>query len=348
MSSISSGSSENILKIELELLSDENNRLKQKIDQLIRENLDLKSTIYNFNLKKNNPTINKTTGTNPFQFELKGHEGSIYTTKFSPCGRYLSSTSFDKTIMLWDIHSQNSISHLKGHEMGVLDGSWSDDSSLFVSCGLDGQCIVWNFEKKVYSISLGGFIQTCMFQPNSNEIFYCGNTKKFVYGIDSRQKGKIFTFENDSMVNSLLVQSNGNFMIGDHDGYIKTMDIKTMKLIHQHRVSEAPISHFYVYEKSLLTCSYDNRFRIFDKGFQSFQLLYEYTNPSQNWPIRCCRNSHLIASGSKDNCIKIYKGETVQSIQGHTDIVYSVDFHPTLPLLASCSADSLIKCWYFE
>jgi len=87
---------------------------------------------------------------------------------------------------------------------------------------------------------------------------------------------------------------------------------------------------------------------VFDKGFQSFQLTHEYTNLSQNWPIRCCRNSHLIASGSKDHCIKIYQGENVQSIQGHSDIVYSVDFHPTLPLMASCSADSLIKCWYFE
>jgi COMPASS component SWD3 len=35
----------------------------------------------------------------------------------------------------------------------------------------------------------------------------------------------------------------------------------------------------------------------------------------------------------------------MQRLEGHTDRVYAVNFHPTEPILASCSADSTIKVW---
>jgi hypothetical protein len=37
--------------------------------------------------------------------------------------------------------------------------------------------------------------------------------------------------------------------------------------------------------------------------------------------------------------------ELVQRLEGHQDRVYAVSFHPTKPLLASCSADFTIKLW---
>lgn len=37
--------------------------------------------------------------------------------------------------------------------------------------------------------------------------------------------------------------------------------------------------------------------------------------------------------------------ELMQRLEGHTDRVYAVNFHPTEPILASCSADCTIKVW---
>mmetsp|Transcript_51957 Transcript_51957/g.86397 ORF Transcript_51957/g.86397 Transcript_51957/m.86397 type:complete len:524 (-) Transcript_51957:174-1745(-) len=60
----------------------------------------------------------------------------------------------------------------------------------------------------------------------------------------------------------------------------------------------------------------------------------------------------ILASGSADNYVYIFDvggppgtGELVQKLEGHTDRVYSVSFHPQEPILASCSADGLIKIW---
>jgi COMPASS component SWD3 len=40
------------------------------------------------------------------------------------------------------------------------------------------------------------------------------------------------------------------------------------------------------------------------------------------------------------------QGQLVQKLEGHTDRVYAVHFHPSERLLASCSADGSVKCWY--
>lgn len=64
------------------------------------------------------------------------------------------------------------------------------------------------------------------------------------------------------------------------------------------------------------------------------------------------QNALILASGSADSKIYIFDvggragtGKLLQSLEGHKDRVYGVDFHPTEPILASCSADSDIKIW---
>ncbi|KAJ3284162.1 hypothetical protein HDU79_008433 [Rhizoclosmatium sp. JEL0117] len=61
----------------------------------------------------------------------------------------------------------------------------------------------------------------------------------------------------------------------------------------------------------------------------------------------------LLATGSADPYVYLYNisatqgsNELVQRLEGHTDRVYATSFHPTEPILASCSADSTIKFWY--
>ncbi|KAJ3297003.1 DNA-directed DNA polymerase gamma mip1 [Borealophlyctis nickersoniae] len=64
-------------------------------------------------------------------------------------------------------------------------------------------------------------------------------------------------------------------------------------------------------------------------------------------------SSILLATGSADPFVYLYSvggpegtGELIQRLEGHTDRVYAVDFHPVEPILASCSADFTIKVWY--
>ncbi|SAM09249.1 hypothetical protein [Absidia glauca] len=60
--------------------------------------------------------------------------------------------------------------------------------------------------------------------------------------------------------------------------------------------------------------------------------------------------SVLLATGSADPYVYLYnvgedRSELMQRMEGHTDRVYSVNFHPTEPILASGSADFTVKIW---
>lgn len=64
------------------------------------------------------------------------------------------------------------------------------------------------------------------------------------------------------------------------------------------------------------------------------------------------QNSLILASGSADSNVYIFDvggragtGALLQTLEGHKDRVYGVDFHPNEPILVSCSADSGIKIW---
>ena len=61
--------------------------------------------------------------------------------------------------------------------------------------------------------------------------------------------------------------------------------------------------------------------------------------------------STLLATGSADSRVYIFDvssqrgAKLVQRLEGHTDRVHAVSFHPQDPLLATCSADFSIKIW---
>lgn len=59
--------------------------------------------------------------------QLLGHQGEVFTNKFSKCGNYLASAGFDREILIWDIFDKNAknLCAFKGHKNTVLDLHWS-------------------------------------------------------------------------------------------------------------------------------------------------------------------------------------------------------------------------------
>lgn len=71
------------------------------------------------------------------------------------------------------------------------------------------------------------------------------------------------------------------------------------------------------------------------------------------WETRSIiENKMILATGSADGCVYVFdvggragSGNLLQKLDEHSDRVYSVDFHPSEPILVSCSADHGIKIW---
>lgn len=78
---------------------------------------------------------------------IDAHWFTIHKLKSNPSGRFLVSTSMDKTIRIWDVHSFNLlkvIDHVKfeGHKSAVNSCLWLTDDT-FVSCSDDTSIKCW-------------------------------------------------------------------------------------------------------------------------------------------------------------------------------------------------------------
>jgi len=85
---------------------------------------------------------------------LTGHEGTVWSLAFSPCGNYLASSSDDQTIRIWqrvEKYKWEFNTSLQGHDRSIYSISWAkgtDDSlGRLASAGGDGKINVWELRR---------------------------------------------------------------------------------------------------------------------------------------------------------------------------------------------------------
>lgn len=460
-------SSDSYYKNQLETLSKENKLLKNKLDTLERENKDLKKSIYDLSVRYDGILHQLGKATSPFnidsiyegseidasseqiqgtttsrktderhffhKYSLKGHTAAVYAVHFSPCGKYLATGSFDKTVRLWDTGNQREAAVLAGHTHSVSELAWSHDSGELVSGSIDRSARLWDVSRStvVNKYLTSGFVQSVAFHPTDRNIFFVGNTAKHILVFDRRQfdtAASVAIFENDSMINSLYVYRDGHHLLsGDANGCLRVWDtrLNTLAPIIPGRCEDddgidegcgecidtplativqggcvdsrageggkKPISHIHVSRgendegRYLGVNSYDNVVRVYDRCTMGPLSTMVLTNThtgykNKNWPIKSAffvgkhfnsstksqsdpdskddeeedaadiHGSLLLATGSADTSAYIFDsakrgGALLQRLDGHSDKVYAVDFHPADPVLASCSADFTVRVW---
>jgi WD40 repeat protein len=76
---------------------------------------------------------------------IKGHQQSVSSVSFSPDGQTLATSSYDKTIVLWDIKTGKE-KHSLPHQGFVLSMSFSPDGKTLAAGGEDTMVTLWNVE----------------------------------------------------------------------------------------------------------------------------------------------------------------------------------------------------------
>lgn len=291
---------------------------------------------------------------------LNQHQQLVIDLAWSPDSASLISASYDHTVRHWDVETSQLLQTFE------LDG--------FVqTVAIDGQdpCIYYAGTSKKVIHLLDSRVSTEQKWENESMVnavhvdpqgylVLTGDARGMIKSWDRRKGQCIEELTNDashhpiSHLNSteegqfLAVNSYDNVLrVYDRDPKFSSSNMELVGFMTGHKNKNWPIkSAFFTgtgntYVLQLPSPRFSTRKST--DGDMEEHFTTEKARDSSLDPI-------LLATGSADSRIYLYDVQIggqrlVQQIEGHSDRVYCVDFHPTEPILASASADCSVKIW---
>ncbi|XP_056162155.1 transcriptional corepressor LEUNIG-like isoform X1 [Syzygium oleosum] len=244
--------------------------------------------------------------------KLEEHSQSITDARFSARMPRFATSSADKTVRVWDADNPDySLRTFTGHSFSVtsLDfHPWKDD--LICSCDNNIEIRYWSIKSgRCVGVIKGG--SSCMrFQPRVGR-FLAAVAKNVVSILDvETQVCRMKLQGHEGTVNTVCWDSTGEHLASVSDDLVKVWKIGSggnaecvHELISAENKSHACVFHPTHPSAAIIACS--ENLELWDIAENK-----KVTLRAHNEPISCLAASSvngLIASASRDNCIKIWK-----------------------------------------
>lgn len=290
---------------------------------------------------------------------LTGHEGEIFTAKFSPEGQFIASSGNDRLIFLWNVYGDCDNFHtMKGHTGAVMQLHFSTDGMTLFTASTDKTVAIWDLQVGARIKRLKGhqsFVNSCDVARRGPQLVCSGADDGTIKLWDSRKKGALQTFQNTYQVTSVVFNDTAEqIMSGGIDNDIKIWDLRKNDILYRMKGhTDTPTGMELSQDGSyLLSTAMDNTVRIWDvrpfapqercvKMFQGNQHTVEKNL------LRCAwsQDGSKIAAGSGDRYVYVWNTTSRQilyKLPGHAGSVNEVDFHPHEPIVLSASSDKKI------
>ncbi len=266
---------------------------------------------------------------------LRGHTSEINRIAWSPNGRMLASSSFDKTIKLWSPQAGQAEYLTVSHTGATYGVAWSPDGQAFASCSQDKRVVVWNMQK-----------QTLLFTMREQTLLSVGEHSGNVYDIawvldnaclascSADQTIKLWDMDMDMGMYYLHPKSRRPIQLKGHASEIFCLAHAPKRGILASGSSKGPIR---TWDVSLT--------------YKGYPLLSLRGHTAAVYSLAWSPDGVLLASCSEDHTVRLWKPETEQQLhilEGHTDAVTSVSFSFDGRLLASKSRDGTIRLWHTD
>ena len=258
---------------------------------------------------------------------LRGHTDGVLSAEFSPDGCLLATSSLDGTMRLWslaDVHNPTPVGNVRADPENVFAVSLSPDGRTAATGGANQKIQLWDITEPRYP--------TPIFEPLS-------------------QSDRILdlSFSPDG---SYLAAAAGEIVtlwrIGDDRHCERVGAIQG----HDSRVTGVVFSRD---RHILATSSADQTVKLWDyRRHKSGQPLSSLSTPTVLETLAISPDNQTLAAAGHDGAIRLWtiidprRPALFATLNGHSDGVNSVVFHPSLPFLASAGSDGSVRLWMLD
>ncbi|GMT05154.1 hypothetical protein PENTCL1PPCAC_27328, partial [Pristionchus entomophagus] len=291
---------------------------------------------------------------------LNGHEGEIYTARFSPDGQSIASAGFDQNILLWNVYGEcDNYSTLKGHTGAIMDVHWSTDSDNLFSCATDKMVRVWDMATGQCIRKMRGHndIVNSLHPARRGPQLICtasddGTVKVF----DTRRKEAVKSYDcNGFQQTAVTFNDTAEQVIsGSIDNDIRVFDLRRDDIAYVLRGHTDTITGLALSPDGshLLSNSMDCSARMWDvrpyaPAERCTRVFLGHQHNFEKNLLKCAwsADSYRVSCGSSDRYVYVWEVSSkkiIYKLPGHQGSVNAVDFHPKEPILLSAGSDKKI------
>jgi WD40 repeat protein len=138
-------------------------------------------------------------------FTLRGHAATLSSVAFSPDGKRLAISGFDRSIGIWDVAKRKQSITIKGHADAVWNVAFSPDGKSLVSSSRDSTIKVWDASVNPEALILDGGLSVAI-SPDNTKIASSTGSRTQIWEL--RTGNRIRSF--DGPASSVAFSPDGN------------------------------------------------------------------------------------------------------------------------------------------
>jgi WD40 repeat protein len=314
-----------------------------------------------------------------------GHEGAVYSARFSPDGNLVATGGYDNLVMIWnpsevfpaDINArlkdepeqQSKFVRLSGHNGPVRSVAFSPNGQLVVSGSEDNSIRVWDVAagKGVKTLrGHGSAVRACAFSPDRKHVVSGGDDQRIrVWNLEGYQEVRVlhatvFAGHEDAVLAARFSRDGKQIVTASRDRTASLWDAATGKPVrrfqegHEFLVSTA---EFFPDGTHLATGAGDNSVRVWNVTAGTQEAVFAPTGRIGTLAIS--RDGKWVVTGSMGNDIQIWDAavsepgrprprdneKPLATLAGHATEVSALAFSPSGDMLASGDEQGRVRLW---